>query len=196
MGAAAIGTAPQMVVSSDGRWRLVYHEVRVRETNIAEFRSLIGYLAGRLQPVYVGPMNDIYRPAKRAGVTTPILRNFSDTFAFTDSTQFSETIANCTLSAAAKAGGNQISVTNSSTAPLAAGDYFELRGRLHLVEDISGTTWTIWPKLRADYASGAKLEIDQPMMLARLDPKSQALATRLDLAWTGLTTFEFVEEPW
>jgi hypothetical protein len=196
LGAAPLAGAPQMVVSGNGRWRIVYHNVRFKSANILEARSLLAYLAGRLQPIYVGPLNKIYAPNTRANVAQT-LRTYSDGFIFTDGTRYFESTSDCTLSADASADANEIYVTNSVIAPLSKGDYFELNGRLHAIEEIyPNGKWTIWPSLRADYAAGTVLEIDDPRMVARLDPKSQALATEMQYAFTGFATFEFVEERW
>lgn len=195
-GAPAIDTAPQLVMSGFGRWRLTYHNVRLRESNIRTGRALLSYLAGRLQPIYVGPMNWAFRPAKRANVNSPSLYTFTAK-TFVDGRKFERRLTNCTLAAAANFGATQIKVTNSVTAPVSAGDYFELNGRLHLVEDVYGNgDWKIWPPLRDSYAASTVLEIDDPRMLARLDPRSQALAAELQLAWTGFATFDFLEERW
>jgi hypothetical protein len=194
-GGAPFSGAPQIVASSNGRWRFIYHDVRFKAENILTARALLAYLA-RMRKIYVGPQNGIYSPARRAGVTTPTLRNFTNGFAFTNGFGFAQRTADCTLAAAAKIGATQIPVTNSVIAPLSAGDYFEIDGRVHLIEEISGSAWTIWPSLRADCASGTILEIDDPRMLARLDPKSQALACQMQVGWTGLATFEFIEEHW
>jgi hypothetical protein len=194
-GAPTISSAPQLVASANARWRLVYHEVRFREENILNARALLAYLA-RSGRVYVGPMNGIYSPARRASVATPTLAQFSNGYKLSSGYKLAQRIWDCTLAAAVKMGDTRIPVNNSVTAPLSAGDYFEISGRLHQVEDIRRDTWTIWPELRADYPLGAVLEIDDPRMLARLDPKSQALACQMQVGWTGLATFEFLEERW
>ncbi|WP_363346283.1 hypothetical protein [Methylocystis echinoides] len=194
-GGPTISSAPQLVASASGRWRLVYHEVRFREENILKARALLAYLArsGRL---YVGPMNGIYSPAGRANVATPTLAQFSNGYKLSSGYKLAQRIWDCTLDDDVKAGDVRIPVNNSPTAPLSAGDYFEIEGRLHVIQEIRGDKWTIWPELRADYTFGTVLEIDDPRMLARLDPKSQALACQMQLGWTGLATFEFLEERW
>ena len=195
-GQPVISGRPQMVVSSAGAWRISYVDVPFTPSNVLAFRSFLSRVSWGLQKVYVGPYDYANAPYIRASATSPITSNFSDGFQFSDSTSFETTIYDCTLAASALEGATQISVTNSATAPLSAGDYFELDGRLHVVEDINGTTWTIRPPLRAAYASGSILEIDDPRMLCVLDPKSAALTQQVQLGRFGTATFDFWEERW
>jgi len=159
-------------------------------------RALMAKIDGRKQPIYVGPYDYAYGPVERAAATNPITSTFSDSTIFSDGTRWETSIYDCSLSAAASEGATEISVTNSATAPLSAGDYFEIDGRLHVIESIVGTTWAIWPQLRADYASGTVLEIADPRMKAYLDTKDAAAATQMQYGRWGEATLEFVEAGW
>jgi hypothetical protein len=150
---------------------------------------------GRAQPIYVGPYDYLNGPVRRAGAVSPITSPFSDLTIFADGMRWEASIYDCALSAAAALGDSQIEVTNSVVAPLSAGDYFEIDVRLHVVEEINGDIWTIWPSLRADYGSGTVLEIADPRMKAYLDISSAA-ALRLQYGHWGEMTLEFVEAGW
>ncbi|PPD10287.1 MAG: hypothetical protein CTY36_00400 [Methylocystis sp.] len=187
---------PQTVVSPAAGWRLIYTGVLVRPLNVHALRALMAKIEGRSQPIYVGPYDYVYGPVKRAGAVSPVTSTFSDATIFSDGTRWETSIYDCTLAADAAQGAVEISVTNSATAPLRAGDYFELDGRLHVIESIIGTTWAIWPGLRADYAGGTVLEIADPRMKAYLETKDAAAATQMQYGRWGETTLEFVEAGW
>ncbi|MGD9545045.1 MAG: hypothetical protein AB7F41_14595 [Methylocystis sp.] len=187
---------PQSVVSPAAGWRLIYTGVLVRDFNVHALRALLAKIEGRAQPIYVGPYDYAYGPVKRAGATNPITSTFSDGTIFSDGTRWETSIYDCTLAADAAQGATQISVTNSVTAPLKGGDYFELDGRLHVIEEIVGGMWTIWPDLRADHASGTVLEIADPRMKAYLETKDAAAAAQMQYGRWGEITLDFVEAGW
>jgi hypothetical protein len=186
----------QTVVSPAGGWRLIYTGVLARPESLSTLRALMAKIEGRSQPIYVGPYDYANGPVKRAGATSPIFYTFTGGYIFSTGYRFASSIQDCALAAAASLGATEIVVTNSATAPLQAGNYFELDGRLHVVEDIVGDNWSIWPGLRADYASGAALEISDPRMKAYLDTEGAAAATQMQYGRWGEMTLEFVEAGW
>jgi hypothetical protein len=199
--AALSGPSPlvgrgQTVVSPAGGWRVIYTGVLARPESLATLRALMAKIEGRSQPIYVGPYDYANGPVKRAGATSPIFYTFTGGYIFSTGYRFASSIKDCALAAAASIGATEIEVANSVMAPLEPGDYFELDGRLHVVEDIVGDLWTIWPPLRADYASGTVLEIADPRMKAYLETKDAAAATQMQYGRWGETTLEFVEAGW
>jgi len=190
----------QSVVSSAGGWRLSLEDIPVfKLTKLPAYRAMWSQLCGSRVPVYVGPYDHANAPYTRAGVTTPILTQFSQPVSFSDGTKFSQRTGDCFLAADVAQNATQIQVTNSTAAPITAGDYIELNGRIHLVQGIwagTPTLLSIWPPTRAAYSSGLSIEIDEPMMLAYLTPDSAALAQSLDVPWSGRVTFDFVEASW
>lgn len=195
-GAPVVSGRPQAVVSSAGSWRVSYTQVAFTGRNFLRFRALLAALSGAIQPVYVSPFDFYHAPYLRTGLTRPIARKFTDNYVFTDTYGFSESTSDCVLAAACSAGATTISVTNSTVAPLSAGDYFELVGRLHIVREIAGTKWTIWPPTRAAYALGEKLEIDDPRCLCYLDTSADGPDPDVQFGQLGFGNFEFIEARW
>jgi hypothetical protein len=184
---------PQVVVSPAAGWRLTYEGVPFNKNNRSSYFPILDRIAGFAEPIYVGPYDYASDAVARAGVARTSLYTFVGPYLFTGGYYFEASITDCTLAAAASMGATEISVTNSATAPLQPGDYFEIDGRLHRIVSIYLTTWKIWPGLRADYASGTWLEISDPRMKAYLTPESQALASRMIMGRYGDATLEFVE---
>lgn len=187
---------PQVVVSPAAGWRITYHGALAHRGSVHAFRAMLARQRGFVHPVYVGPYDLLNGPVRRANATSPVTSTFSDGTIFSDGTYWATPIFDCILSASASEGDVEISVTNSVYAPLKAGDYFELDGRLHLVESIDESgIWSVWPPLRADYASATVLEITDPRMKAYLDINdSQAL--RLQHGHWGSLSLTFVEAGW
>jgi hypothetical protein len=197
-GAPVLSGRPQTIVSTAGSWRIRYGEVAFTGRRYRQFRALLAALKGGLKPIYVSPFDFYHAPYVLAGLTRPTLRSFTGagTWTFTGPYYLAESTYDCVLAASCSAGATQISVTNSSVAPLVAGDYFELGGRLHLLEEIDGTTWTIWPPTRAAYASGDKIEIDDPRCLCYLDPNSDGADPDVQFGQLGYGSFDFIEARW
>lgn len=193
MGPAPVSGAPQRVVSPSAGWILTYSGVLARDANISALRALLAKVEGRAQPIYVGPYDYAYGPPRRASVSPTTLYTFAGPYLFTGGYYFESSISDCTLAADASEGATEISITNSVTAPIRAGDYFELAGRLHILEELSGTAAKIWPALRANYSSGQKVEISDPRMVAYLDGDA---SIQMQYGRWGETTLEFVEAPW
>lgn len=195
-GPEPIGGSPQSVSSEAGHWRLSYEGVPFNQNNRSNYFPVLDRIAAFREPVYVGPFDYAHGPIARASAVSPIESMCSDGTIFSDGWRWEASIYDCTLAANANEGSIEINVTNSVTAPLLPADFFELDGRLHRVVSINGSTWRIWPRLRASYSSGAKLEIADPMVKAYLTPESQALASRAIMGRYGDATLEFVEAPW
>ena len=187
---------PQVVVSPAAGWRIGYEGVPFNAGNRSTFFPILDRIGSFAEPIYISPYDYYGDAVARAGVARTTLYTFVGPYLFTGGYYFSASISNCTLAAAATMGATEITVTNSVTAPLQAGDYFEIDGRLHRVVSIYLTTWKIWPGLRDDYASGKILEISDPRMKAYLSTESQALASRLATGRYGDATLEFVEAGW
>lgn len=186
---------PQVVVSPAAGWRITYHGALAHRGNVQTFRAVLAKHHGRAQPIYVSPYDGLNGPVQRAAATSPILYTFTGGYIFSTGYRFASSIQDCVLDDDAAIGATEILVANSAIAPLSPGDYFELDGRLHVIEDIVGTTWSIWPGLRADYASGTVLEIADPRMKAYLD-LSSAPALRLQYGHWGQASLSFVEAGW
>ena len=188
--------SPQVVVSPAAGWRLTYEGVPFNANNRSTYFPLLDRIGAFAEPIYVGPYDFYSGQLARAGVSGTTLYTFVGPYLFTGGYYFAASIQDCTLAADAAMGDVEISVTNSATAPLQPGEYFELDGRLHRLVSIIGTTWKVYPGMRDDYASGTVLEISDPRMKAYLTPESQALASRFAMGRYGDATLEFVEAGW
>lgn len=191
-GPPPIAGAAQRASSPGGCWRLSYAGVLARDFDMSPLRALLARLE-RGQPIYVGPYDYANGPVKRAGVSATSLYTFTGPYLFTGGYSFEASIQNCTLAADAPQGATDISLNNSPTAPLRAGDYFELPGRLHVLDELNGTAAKIWPPLRASYSSGQKVEIADPRMAAYLDGEA---SIQLQYGRWGEATLDFLEAPW
>jgi hypothetical protein len=179
----------QVVASSAGGWQISYEGIYVYSGIYSAWRAIWIALVAQGKPVYV-------KPDMITAVPSSTLTTFSDTTVFSDSTYFAQSTGDCVLAAAAFLGDTVISVTNSSTNPKVAGDWFEINGRAHIIQEISGTSWTVWPSLRDDYASATVLEIDDPRVLCYLTPDSRAAAMNTDTRQLTRVTLDFIEAGW
>ncbi len=186
---------PQVAVSPAGGWRLTYHGALAHRGNIQAFRAMLAQHRGRARPIYVGPYDYANDSVALAGGSRTALYTFVGGYTFLGGYYFEASITDCTLAADASMGATEIEVTNSVLAPLIAGQYFEINGRLHIVEQIIGNVWTIWPGLRADYASGTWLEISDPRMEAYLDLE-ETQAMRYQVGPWGEVSLPFIEAGW
>ncbi|MGJ0505605.1 MAG: hypothetical protein ACR652_00435 [Methylocystis sp.] len=166
-----------------------YEGVAIYGALYQHFRPLWIAMAAMGAPAYV-------KPDFLAAVPSPTTTTFSDATTFSDGTLLAQSTGDCSLSAAAARGARTISVTNSVSRPRAVGDWFEIDGRAHLIQAIDGSNWTIWPTLRANYASGAVLEIDDPRVLAYLTADSRANAMPIEARQLTLMSLEFIEVGW
>jgi hypothetical protein len=179
----------QVVAADGGGWLISYTGIAVYGSNYSAWRSLWLKVAAMGLPVYVAP--DLITAIPAATST-----EFSDLEAFSDGASFAQRTGDCSLSAAAVRGTRTISVTNSSARPRSAGDWFELDGRAHIIQEINGTTWTIWPSLRDNYASGTVLEIDDPRVKVYLLPDSKGNTMNTDSRQLTMMSLEFIEAGW
>jgi hypothetical protein len=178
----------QVVASSAGGWLISYDALPVYGSLYAAWRVLWLKMAAKGLPAYV-------KPDLITAVPSPTLTVFSDTKTFSDGSSFAQSTGDCSLSAAGVQGASVISVTNSVARPRAAGDWFEINGRAHIIQAIDGGDWTIWPSLRGDYASGTVLEIDDPRVLCYLTPESRA-TMNTDARQLTLVSLQFMESGW
>lgn len=137
------------------------------------------------------PVNIVQSATGSIVVWSPELYRIDPTTA-----RFSQSTADCILAANAKRGDVTLTVTNSTVSPVAAGDYFEIDGRLHLVRAIDGASWKIWPSLRKNAASGTVLEIDDPRLLAYLVTDSNALTLNQQFGRVSRVNVDFIEANW
>lgn len=179
----------QVVASSAGGWMISYDGVPVYGALYQAWRGLWVTIAAQGKPVYVSP-------SLIDNGTAPALTVFSDSTTFSDGTSFAQSTSDCSLASAASQGATTISVTNSSARPRVVGDWFELNGRAHVIQAISGSSWTIWPPLRANYASGTVLEIDDPRVLAYLTPDGRGNVMNTDARKLTLVSLQFIEAGW
>jgi hypothetical protein len=179
----------QVVAASAGGWAISYEGVPIYGNLYAAWRALWIKIAAKGLPVYVAP--DLISAIPARTLTT-----HGDNTTFSDGSSYSQSTGDCSLVAAGVMGSRVISVTNSVARPREAGHWFELNGRAHIIQEISGTTWTIWPSLRADYASGTVLEIDDPRVLCVLMPDSHANVMATDARQLTLMSLQFVEAGW
>lgn len=185
----------QVVMSSAGGWRITYDGVAVYGDLYRQFRSLWLSAVAMAKPIYIKPEFTSNMLATRNGIT-PILTNFTDASKYSDLAQSIQSTGDCILASAASRGDVSITVTNSTLSPVNAGDYFELAGRLHTVVSINGNTWGIWPPLRANYATGSKLEIDDPRLLAYVVTDSNSANMPIQNGGVSRLTIDFIEANW
>lgn len=112
------------------------------------------------------------------------------------SASFSQSTGDCFLILPANRGNTTITVNNSVIAPVEAGDYIELNGRLHMVNAIDGSNWNVWPPLRASYPAGTLIEIDDPRLLAYLTTDSRAALMSTDSRALSRMNLDFIEANW
>jgi hypothetical protein len=179
----------QVVASDGGGWLISYSEIPIYGSNFSTWRALWLKIAAMGLPVYVAP--DLITAVPAATSST-----FSDLESFSDGEDFAQSTSDCVLAAAAVQGTRTISVTNSSARPRSAGDWFELDGRAHIIQEINSTVWTVWPSLRADYASGTVLEIDDPRVKVYLTPDSKGNTLTHDVRQVAMMSLDFVEAGW
>ena len=216
----------QVVASSAGGWLISYDGISVYGEKYRQFRSIWSAIGAFAKPIYVKPEFSPNMLAKRNGIlpqTTYFdqigtLKNvlewalaeltwgvgnpicwgttgsgWSD---FQDGAVFTQSTGDCYLKSSAVRGDVYISVENSAVSNLEAGDYFEINGRLHLVQGIDGDSWSIWPPLRQSYPSGTQLEIDDPRMVAYLVTDSRALSLSNDFGRVSRVSVDFIEANW
>jgi len=193
-GPQPIAGRPQTVVSSAGGWRIVYAGCLAHSMNVLAFRALLATIEGRAQPIYVGPYDHANGPVRRSAAVSPIYYRFTSGAIFTSGYRFVSSLSDCTLAADAAKGATEITITNSTQAPIAAGDYFEINGRLHVIEELVGSAARIWPPLRAAYASGTKIEIDDPRMIAYLE--TNEVGPQMQYGHWGEVDLAFEEANW
>lgn len=185
----------QVVSSTAGGWLISYEGVPVYGSNSRWFRSLWSSVGGLARKIYVKPEFSPNALAKRNNISA-VTATFSDTAIFSDGSRFNQSTGDCRLSANALRGAATISVTNSSVSAVQAGDYIELDGRLHVVQSIDGTSWNIWPPLRANYTSGTVIEIDDPRCLMYLVTDSKFLSTNVEFGRLSRVSVDFIEANW
>lgn len=185
----------QVVASSAGGWLITYDGIPIYGDNHRLFRPLWTSVGGFARAVYIRPEYSPNMLAVRNNIS-PIAAGFSDAAKFSDTAQLTQSTGDCLLAADAKRGDVTISVTNSSVSTVAAGDYFEIDGRLHIVQGIDGMTWTIWPPLRADKVTGTQLEIDDPRTLAYVAADSRGLAQNIEFGRVARISIDFIEAGW
>jgi hypothetical protein len=208
-GAPVLRGRPQTVVSSAGGWRFSYGEVAFTGRRYLQFRALLAHLKGGLNPVYISPYDYEHAPYVLAGLTRPETNEFTDFSGFTDTSgpggsgwQFRNSSDNIALSDDCAAESTRlIAFYYSGTPALHAGDYFELGGRLHLLEetrDLGGgdVEWKFWPPTRQAYVTADKIEIDDPRCLCYLDPAADGADPDVQFGQLGYGNFEFVEARW
>ena len=133
------------------------------------------------------------------GTSNPIAwgsESASDFASYEDGSFFSQSTGDCVLAASAARGATTISVTNSTVSQVEAGDYIELDGRLHVVQQIFDGSWNIWPPLRSSYAIGTVIEIDDPRCLAYLVTDSKFLSVQSDYGRVSRISVDFIEANW
>jgi len=216
----------QVVAASAGGWLISYEGVPVYGQNYRSFRPMWVALAAFGRPVYVKPdftenmlaRRNLIDPiasgfspyavagnellwavnALNWGTGNPLLwgNELAEYTSFEDGSFFTQSTGDCLLAAAAKRGDTSITVGNSIVSPIEVGDYFEIDGRLHIVNGIDGQTWSIWPSLRANYAIGTVLEIDDPRLLTYMTTDSRGSVMSIDARAITFMTLEFVEAGW
>jgi hypothetical protein len=185
----------QVVASSAGGWLITYDGIPLYGDSHRLFRPLWATVGGFAKAVYVRPEFSPNMLAVRNNIS-PIPTGFSDAAKFSDMAQFIQSTGDCLLAVDAKRGDVTLSVTNSSVSVVAAGDYIEINGRLHVVQGMDGTTWTIWPPLRADHVAGTQLEIDDPRTLAYVSADARGLTQNIEFGRITRISIDFIEAGW
>lgn len=185
----------QVVFASAGGWLISYEGIPVYSDRYRQFRPIWFYFAAFSRPMYVKPDYTDQQLARRNNIS-PIPTTFSDTALFSDGSRFIQSTGDCILAANAARGATTISVTNSTVSPVAVGDYIELNGRLHVINAMSGSSWDIWPPLRASYPSGTVLEIDDPRLLVYMTTDSRGQVMQIDARAVSYMNVEFIEANW
>lgn len=216
----------QVVSSSAGGWLISYDGIPVYGANTRVFKSIWMSIGAFAKPIYVKPEFSPNMLAKRNGITAltadfdqvGTVKNVvewginellwgageplfwgstgSGSSDFQDGASFTQSTGDCYLSSDAARGAVVISVVNSAISNVEAGDYFEINGRLHMVQGIDGNSWNIWPPLRDSYPSGTQLEIDDPRMIGYLATDSRALTHNIEFGRISHISIDFIEANW
>ncbi|UOF79276.1 distal tail protein [Caudoviricetes sp.] len=216
----------QVVSSSAGGWLISYEGIPVYGDKFRQFRSIWTAIGAFSKPIYVKPEFSPNMLAKRNNISAQAsnfdqigtLENMlywgskeilwgagepifwgtsgSGSSVFLDGAWFTQSTGDCYLLSAAARGDVTISVFNSAISSVEAGDYFEINGRLHLVQGIDGNAWSIWPPLRSAYDAGTQLEIDDPRMVAYLVTDSRALSQSVEFGRISRVSVDFIEANW
>lgn len=216
----------QVVFSSAGGWLVSYDGVPVYESGYRQFRAIWSSITGFARAVYIKPEYSTNTLAARYGIVPDVAAfeqvgtvkatinwgagdllwgQSNELFwgsegtgvsAFDDGAFFTQSTGDCYLMAQASRGAVTITVSNSAIYPLEAGDYFEINGRVHLLQGISGNTWSIWPPLRDSYETGTVIEIDDPRMLAYVTTDSRVSSISIGTGSVSHIAVDFIEANW
>ena len=166
----------QIVAHSAGGWIVNYDSIPIYGSKFLTFRAIWLDIAANGLAVYIKPEFNTYSLANRTGMS-------SDP-------------GDCKLAASCAQNATTLTVTNSSSYPVLAGDYIEIAGRLHIVKSIGGSTWTIWPPTRMAYDNLQPIQIYDPRLKAYLQPDSRGYQMTLDMGRVSRMSLDFIEANW
>lgn len=189
-----------------GTWAFRLKEVPINDagSKVHLLRAMIAGLQAPYDVVNVPVKDTIRSPRARAGMASPIaLTTHSDGTPFSDLSDYSSEIVDCTLAAPATARSTAIIVTFAGAAKVMAGDWIGFGGggsykRAHLVggvkDNLDGTftLFNLLFPLRQDYAAGIQVETENPMVAMR---PSKWAPLGLAMNRYARQTFEFTEAP-
>jgi hypothetical protein len=164
---------------------------------VKAWRAFIGLVEGGANAIRVPVFDREQIPWPVAGTYAATSTGFDDGTTFTDGTGFYERVILITINGAAAKRATQIGATIGTAGTIAAGVYFSIKDRLHVIREVVSTsgsdqTWNIWPPLREAVADNAVIDFDAPACLMRFvsDP-----STDLDLTYGrfGFPDIELVE---
>lgn len=159
---------------------------------IKTFRALRAQMEGGAHHLRV-PVFDEGQAPWPSATHSAAATGFTDGTQFSDGTGFAEKAIKVALAADAAARATSISVSVTSAATIAGGEYFSIRDRLHVVREVlSATAWAIWPPLREAAVSGRALNLDAPICRMRL-ASEQEMSLALGRLWRAQPSAAFIE---
>lgn len=180
----------QVVAVDSGGWQISYEDIPVYRTgvtqtnNLSLFKAHFAYFYGYGNPTYVRVDYGPFTIANRLKLSSnPTSFKLSRAHAKRDTTLY---------------------FTNPPTTPLIAGDYIEIDGRIHTLATAPVTTGgannensvTVWPPLRAAYASNLEIEVYDPRVLCYIATDSRGGSVTTSMGTFISYSVDFIEASW
>lgn len=200
-------TGQSQVASVDaGHWVATLNIATLGEgAEVLAFRALRAKLEGGAHSVLVpvfdyGTRNNGQIPYPASGGSTVNAyaeQRYSDNTFHTDGHGFYRPAIVVTANAAASQGASSATFTVTTAGTLYPGMYFSHRGHLHVLKEKTGVsgsnqTWSFWPRLREDIASGDRIDFEKVVCRMRLAGEEE-MDLDLGRLWMAQPTVGFRE---
>lgn len=177
-GGLSLTGGEQLVAAIAGRWEATLSLPVHSDAQILALRALLAGLDGRSGTLLVGPRDCRRVPwavdAYGRKISPKLRRNPSlDGTPYADAPNLADTLVVATLSGAHAIGATTAVIAVATGSPPKPGNYFEIASRLYLITEVTAqvginTTVKFRPRLRADAAAGAVVDLVSPVCTMRL----------------------------